>query len=115
MKNNNYRRLLNRAIIFQSRSIARLCAFLLVFVLSAEAIAQRQTANSFRSKFGPNYLVGYLAYTPVDYAANPTKNYPILIFLHGTDEKAWKPTDLSQLPKVKKNGPPKEIEAGKDF
>ncbi|MBO9703541.1 MAG: T9SS type A sorting domain-containing protein [Sporocytophaga sp.] len=115
MKNNNYRRLFNRAIIFQSRSIARLCALLLVFILSAEAIAQRQAQGSFRSKFGPNYLVGYLAYTPVDYAANPTKSYPILIFLHGTDEKAWKPTDLSQLYKVKKNGPPKEIEAGKDF
>lgn len=115
MKNNNYRQLLKRAIIFQSRSIARLCALLLVFILSAEAMAQRQTENSFRSNFGPNYLVGYLAYTPVDYAANPTKNYPILIFLHGTGEKVWKPTNTSQLYKLKNFGPAKEIEAGKDF
>ncbi|MCR6642601.1 MAG: PA14 domain-containing protein [Sporocytophaga sp.] len=115
MKNNNYRQLLKRAIIFQSRSIARLCALLLVFILSAEAMAQRQTENSFRSNFGPNYLVGYLAYTPVDYVANPTKNYPILIFLHGTGEKVWKPTNTSQLYKLKNFGPAKEIEAGKDF
>jgi pimeloyl-ACP methyl ester carboxylesterase len=109
--------LYKRATDFTGRVFMRLCSVLLMCIIVADAFAQtpRQTENSFRSKFGPNYLVGYLAYTPVDYAANPTKNYPILIFLHGTGEKVWKPTNTSQLYKLKQFGPAKEIEKGIDF
>lgn len=76
---------------------------------------KRQTENSFRSKFGPNALVGYLTYVPEDYYKNPSTKYPVLLFLHGSGEKAWQPQDLSQLQYVKKNGPPFLISQGKDF
>ncbi|MBC7389873.1 MAG: hypothetical protein H7329_11715, partial [Opitutaceae bacterium] len=77
--------------------------------------AQRQTQNSFRSHFGPNALVGYYGYVPADYATNSGKSYPILIYLHGSGDKAWNPSDLSKLPFVKRNGPPFLIEGGQDF
>ncbi|GAA0894018.1 hypothetical protein GCM10009122_36980 [Fulvivirga kasyanovii] len=53
---------------------------------------------------------GYLEYLPPDYATNPTKKYPLMIFLHGAGEKgSGSPSDLE---KVKANGPPKEIKNG---
>jgi hypothetical protein len=53
---------------------------------------------------------GYLEHLPPDYLSNTTKNYPVLIFLHGTSETGYgTPTDLNKL---KVNGPPKLIEQG---
>lgn len=74
-----------------------------------------QPAYSFNSKFGPDAFVGYLAYVPKDYLANPTKKYPLMIFLHGAGEKAYMAVDLSNINAVKTHGPPKLIEAGMDF
>jgi gliding motility-associated-like protein len=57
-----------------------------------------------------NKGVGYLEHLPPDYASNPTKKYPLMLFLHGTGEKGdGSPTALE---KVKANGPPKEIKNG---
>ncbi|MBC7390202.1 MAG: hypothetical protein H7329_13380 [Opitutaceae bacterium] len=89
--------------------------FFLLHLLTLTSTAQRQTQNSFRSRFGPNYLVGYLSYVPVDYNSNPSKKFPLLLFLHGSGEKAYNPQDLSNLYLVKKNGPPMLIENGQDF
>ncbi|UII30977.1 tandem-95 repeat protein [Fulvivirga ulvae] len=56
---------------------------------------------------------GYLEYLPPDYASNPTKKYPLMIFLHGAGEKgSGSPADLER---VKSNGPPKEIKNGHDM
>jgi predicted peptidase len=52
---------------------------------------------------------------PPEYNSNPTKSFPILIFLHGMGEKVWNPKDLSQLYRVKTHGPPKLIDQGQDF
>jgi len=49
----------------------------------------------------------YLLYLPEDYEAQ--KNWPLVIFLHGSGERG------SDLKKVKVHGPPKLIEAGKKF
>lgn len=108
----------NRFLLLRRASLWQLLAAVILQLMIGfgnTVSAQRQTANSFRSKFGPNYLIGYYTYLPQDYATNPTKDFPVLIFLHGMGEKAWKPTDLSQLPLVKKNGPPMLIEQGQDF
>jgi hypothetical protein len=56
---------------------------------------------------------GYLEYLPAGYAANPTKKYPAIIFLHGAGETgSGSPADLE---KVKSNGPPKLIQAGNNM
>ncbi len=94
---------------------AFLFMLLSVFVLSYQQSYAQQTEQSYRSAFGPNALVGYLAYTPTDYAAHPDSAYPLLIFLHGQGEKVWNPQNTSQLYKVKANGPPKLIDQGQQF
>ena len=51
----------------------------------------------------------YYLYFPSDYKANGSKEYPILLFLHGGGESGGNLTDL-QI-----NGPPKMIVEGKEF
>ncbi len=76
---------------------------------------KKQTSNSFRSKFGPNALVGYLAYVPEAYYKNPTDSFPLLLMLHGQGEKIWNPQNLSQLDLVRKYGPAMLIDQGQEF
>jgi predicted peptidase len=49
----------------------------------------------------------YLLYLPKDYAEKPS--WPLMLFLHGAGERG------DDLALVKKHGPPKLIESGKDF
>ena len=49
----------------------------------------------------------YLLYLPKDY--DQKESWPLLLFLHGAGERG------DNLELVKKHGPPKLIEAGKDF
>ena len=49
----------------------------------------------------------YLLYLPKDYEQKPS--WPLMLFLHGAGERG------DNLELVKKHGPPKLIEAGKDF
>ncbi|MHB8898695.1 MAG: hypothetical protein ACYC6Y_08110 [Thermoguttaceae bacterium] len=49
----------------------------------------------------------YLLYLPRDY--DQKESWPLLLFLHGSGERG------DDLNLVKKHGPPKLIEAGKDF
>ncbi len=76
---------------------------------------KRQTSNSFRSKFGPNALVGYLAYVPEAYYKNPTKDFPVLLLLHGMSEKVWNPQDISHLNELLRYGPAKFVSEGQEF
>jgi predicted peptidase len=52
--------------------------------------------------------INYLLYLPEGYDKNG-KSWPLLLFLHGAGESG------NDLAKIKKHGPPKLIEAGKDF
>ncbi|MEL7001579.1 MAG: hypothetical protein AAFN93_02460 [Bacteroidota bacterium] len=52
-------------------------------------------------------IKGYLEHLPPDYYDNPTKQYPMIIFLHGSGERG---NGDSQLFKAAKHGPPKEVE-----
>ncbi|HRN55577.1 MAG TPA: dienelactone hydrolase family protein, partial [Agriterribacter sp.] len=54
-------------------------------------------------------LAGFYESLPVDYASNPTKKYPLLIFLHGVGELG---NGTTQLPLVLKNAVPKLLNAG---
>ncbi len=51
--------------------------------------------------------MGYLLYLPKDYAQKDS--WPLLLFLHGAGERG------DDLERVKVHGPPKLIQAGKDF
>jgi predicted peptidase len=51
--------------------------------------------------------LNYLLYEPKNYDAKP--NWPLVLFLHGAGERG------SDLNLVKKHGPPKLVEQGKDF
>ncbi len=53
---------------------------------------------------------GYLEYLPPDYYSNPSRKYPLMVFLHGKGERGS--GSAADLEKVKKHGPPKEIVNG---
>lgn len=77
-------------------------AFLSVFAVSC-------AVTSGPSSKVANQAYNYLQYLPKDYEADSAKNYPVLIFLHGSGEIG---TDLEV---VKKHGPPMLIAQGRDF
>lgn len=56
-------------------------------------------------------MTGYYQSLPQDYAANPSKKYPLLVFLHGVGELAGANGSTLE-PKVLRNGPPRLIEKG---
>jgi predicted peptidase len=51
----------------------------------------------------------YLLYLPKSYAADPSKRWPLLLFLHGSGERG------DDLAKVKVHGPPTLLDARDDF
>ena len=51
----------------------------------------------------------YLLYVPKEYAADTTKKWPLVLFLHGAGERG------TELEKVAVHGPPKLVKAGRDF
>lgn len=53
--------------------------------------------------------VNYLLYLPDGYRQDTLKEWPLLLFLHGSGERG------DNLEKVKKHGPPKLIDQGKKF
>ena len=82
----------------------KLMPFFIAMVCFFHSAQSQQTA-----RMTPNNT-GYLEYLPSDYSTNPTKKYPLLIFLHGSNETGnGSPVDLE---KVKTNGPPQLIQSG---
>ncbi|HEX5026791.1 MAG TPA: DUF3471 domain-containing protein [Agriterribacter sp.] len=73
------------------------CCFLLAYTNA------QQTAEKFIQE------THYLLYLPQGYATDTAKQWPLMIFLHGSGESG------DDLEKIKVNGPPKLIEAGKQF
>jgi dienelactone hydrolase len=51
----------------------------------------------------------YLLYLPDDYGSSTDFKWPLILFLHGAGERG------DSLDKVKRHGPPKLVEEGKDF
>ena len=70
--------------------------------------AGKQQEKQFEKEITVKVTLNYLLYLPDGYGKDD-KAWPLLLFLHGAGESG---NDLS---KVKKHGPPKLIEAGKDF
>jgi predicted peptidase len=76
-----------------------------LFVSLARADAPRQAAQSLDKQIPVK--LDYLLYLPKDY--DKQESWPLVIFLHGAGERG------NDLELVKKHGPPKLIDEGKDF
>jgi len=70
--------------------------------------ADRQQAKTFEKEVTIKVKLKYLLYLPKGYGKEK-KSWPLVLFLHGAGETG------DNLNMVKKHGPPKMIEAKKDF
>jgi predicted esterase len=87
----------------------RFSAFLICLLLTSGIYAQ-QVARSLTASTG--LFIGFYEYKPVNYNADPSKKYPLIVFLHGIGERG---DGASQLPMILANGIPKYINAGHDM
>ncbi|MBO9657460.1 MAG: prolyl oligopeptidase family serine peptidase [Chitinophagaceae bacterium] len=76
---------------------------LLLIISSAITIHAQQTARSFYRE------TRYLLYLPDGYDSDTSKQWPLMLFLHGSGESG---TDVQ---KVKVNGPPMLVEKGRKY
>ncbi len=68
-----------------------------------------QTKERFEKTVQKVVSLDYLLYLPPDYEADSDKKWPLMLFLHGAGERG------ADLELVKRHGPPKLVEEGKDF
>src|SRR5689334_16740566 len=81
---------------------------LLAPVRAADAPAPgKQEAQTFEKELAVK--LDYLLYLPADYQKDQDKQWPLIIFLHGSGERG------SDVQKVTKHGPPKYLAAGTDL
>ncbi|MCO5240356.1 MAG: T9SS type A sorting domain-containing protein [Chitinophagaceae bacterium] len=85
------------------------CLFLTFFSTQRVDAQYQKTQKAVTQKIDA-YVNGYYESLPEDYASNPAKKYPLLIFIHGVGELG---NGSSQLSLVLKNGPPKLLNEGK--
>lgn len=75
-----------------------------------ELLAGDQPGKQVAHTYNPSdKITGYLVYLPKDYNANSGKKYPLVVFFHGAGERG------TNINLVRKFGPPKMVEQGKDF
>lgn len=79
---------------------------LAIFALSPPQ-TQIQQSQTFERKVTLTVSGNYLVYLPEGYDADPSKKWPLILFLHGAGERG------SDINKVKAHGPPKEVEQGR--
>ncbi len=91
-------------------SILPIAAFSVFLQLLAclPAQADQQTVSFEKQRTGTDQLE-YLLALPEGYDKDPTKKWPLVIFLHGSGERG------SDIKKVKIHGPPMLVEQGKKF
>lgn len=68
-----------------------------------------QRARHFEAEIVKKVAYNYLLHLPPDYGEDPTKRWPLILFLHGAGERG------SDLKKLKVNGIPKIVEEQPDF
>ena len=88
----------------------RIFSILIIAVaFSGQASAAVQTKKQFIGKSKRVLDANYLLYLPKNYAAEPDKKWPLILFLHGAGERG------DNLDWVKKHGPPKLLENGAEL
>jgi predicted peptidase len=101
------------------RFLATTCLMLLLFArvscaLGQGAAVEQKAANGgqseqmFQKQITKTVSLKYLLYLPKDYGQKEQK-WPFMLFLHGAGERG------DDLDLVKKHGPPKLVEQGKEF
>ncbi len=68
-----------------------------------------QSEQTFEKEITKTLSLRYLLYLPKGYGENKDKKWPLILFLHGAGERG------SNLNLVKKHGPPKLVEQGRDL
>jgi predicted peptidase len=68
-----------------------------------------QSEQMFQKEITKTVRLGYLLYLPKGYGEKKEQKWPLMLFLHGAGERG------SDLNLVKKHGPPKLIDQGKEF
>lgn len=68
-----------------------------------------QKAETFETTIEKKVALDYLLYLPSGYTTDTEKKWPLMLFLHGAGERG------DDVENVKKHGPPKLIEADKEF
>ncbi len=76
--------------------------------INAQNQSSKQTLKSFEKEINITVGFQYLIYLPIDYD-KADKKFPLVLFLHGAGERG---TDIEA---VKRHGPPRLVETGKDF
>ena len=96
------------------------CAALVVlasvgFLSGGSMAAERETETGgqseqmFQKEITTTVSLRYLLYLPKGYGQNRDQKWPLILFLHGAGERG------NNLELVKKHGPPKLIEQGREF
>ncbi|MCC6637521.1 MAG: hypothetical protein IT278_07315, partial [Ignavibacteriaceae bacterium] len=83
-------------------------SLLFLLIVTTFVSAQIMKPEKFSVKIDLEVGYDYLAYLPDGYE-DTSKNFPLLIFLHGSGERG------NDLEKVKVHGVPKHIEKGEKF
>jgi predicted peptidase len=68
-----------------------------------------QSEQTFEKEITKTVSLRYLLYLPKGYGEDKDKKWPLILFLHGAGERG------SNLNLVKKHGPPRLVEQGRDF
>jgi predicted peptidase len=76
--------------------------------MGTEAMGQSQSPKKFSKQIDKTVELEYLLYLPKDYGQKSQK-WPLMLFLHGAGERG------NDLNLVKKHGPPKLVDQGKDL
>src|SRR5256886_13529278 len=92
--------------VFCLKKNARLVLYCIFLLVASSSIAQ-QVARGLTASNG--VFIGFYEYKPLDYDANPTTKYPLIIFLHGIGERG---DGTTQLPNILANAIPKYISQG---
>ncbi|MGB8195217.1 MAG: PKD domain-containing protein [Chitinophagaceae bacterium] len=78
-----------------------------ICLMVSSGLYSQQVARSLTASTG--LFMGFYEYKPTDYNADPSKKYPLIIFLHGIGERG---NGSTELPRILANAIPKYINAG---
>jgi poly(3-hydroxybutyrate) depolymerase len=76
---------------------------------AAKPVSGGQSEQMLEKQITTNISLRYLLYLPESYSRQKGQKWPLLLFLHGAGERG------NDLNLVKKHGPPKLMEQGKEF